>query len=119
MLKTLFISLACLGLLFPSVVMGQGLRDATGNLQGVAQQARVDDKAELSEVVGSIINGALTLVGLVFLVLMVYAGYLWMTARGNEEQVEKSKKIITASIIGLVIVVSAYAITTFVTSRFQ
>jgi len=45
---------------------------------------------------------------------MVYAGYLWMTARGESDQVDKAKKIIVQSIIGLVITVGAYSITAFV-----
>ena len=52
--------------------------------------------------------------GVIFLVLMVYAGYLWMTARGTEEQIEKAKKIIMAAMIGLIITLGAYSITAFV-----
>ena len=68
---------------------------------------------------GQVIKAILSVVGLIFLVLMVYAGMLWMTARGDEGKVEKSKEIITAAIIGLAITVSAYAITVFVVSRFS
>lgn len=67
-------------------------------------------KSDPTAVVGVIIQAALGFVGVIFMLLMIYAGYLWMTARGNEEDVAKAKKIITASIIGLIIVVSAYAI---------
>jgi len=42
---------------------------------------------------------------------MIYAGYLWMLARGNEQEVEKAKNIIIYAVIGLVVVLSAYAIT--------
>ncbi len=68
----------------------------------------------LPRYVGTIISIILGMVGVIFLVLMIYAGYLWMTARGNEEQVTKAKNIIQASIIGLIIVVAAYGITVFV-----
>jgi len=61
-----------------------------------------------------IIRGAFGVVGTVFLVLMIYAGAIWMTAGGNDEQVAKAKKIITASVIGFIIVILSYAITTFV-----
>ncbi len=53
------------------------------------------------------------LFGGIFLITMIYAGYLWMTAQGNQEQVEKAKKIIINSSIGLAIILSAYAITYF------
>ncbi|PIR92378.1 hypothetical protein COU01_01910, partial [Candidatus Falkowbacteria bacterium CG10_big_fil_rev_8_21_14_0_10_44_15] len=52
--------------------------------------------------------------GIIFLVLVLYAGFLWMTAAGNEDQVTKAKSILTTSIIGIVIIVAAYAIVTFV-----
>ena len=59
------------------------------------------------------------MVGLIFLILMIYAGYLWMTARGEEGPIETAKKIITSSIIGFVLVASAYAITVFVGGRLE
>jgi hypothetical protein len=61
------------------------------------------------------IRYALQVVGIIFLVLMVYAGFLWMTAGGNEENVEKAKKLIMAAVIGIAIVLAAYSITYFVT----
>jgi hypothetical protein len=56
----------------------------------------------------------LSLLGLIFVVLIIYAGFLWMTAAGNEEKIKKSKDIMIAAVIGLAIVLSAYAITIFV-----
>jgi hypothetical protein len=65
----------------------------------------------LAEDIGGIINAALSFLGVIFLLLMIYGGYLWMTAAGNEEQVGKAKKIMTSAIVGLIIVATAYAIT--------
>lgn len=70
-----------------------------------------------AEIVGKIINGAMGLLGVIFVAQMVYAGYLWMTASGEEEQLTKAKNIIKRSIIGLAIVLAAWAITSFVLSR--
>lgn len=95
----------------------QGLKSAGQNLKSVGVKSGSSVNTDLPTLVGGIISAALTLVGIIFLILMVYAGYLWMTARGENEQVEKAKNIIQASIIGIVIVLSAYAITTFVTSK--
>lgn len=64
--------------------------------------------------IGQIIGIALSLVGVVFLVLMVYGGFLWMTAAGDSEKVKKAKGIIVNAIIGIVIVMAAYTITFFV-----
>ena len=61
--------------------------------------------------VALLIRNLLVLLGLVFIALTVYAGYLWMTAHGNDDQVSKAKEILTNSIIGIIIVFGAYAIT--------
>ncbi len=62
----------------------------------------------ISALIGEILGAVLGLVGVVFLILVIYAGFLWMTARGNTEQVTKAKNLFSGAIIGLVIVVSAY-----------
>lgn len=61
--------------------------------------------------VSIIIRNVLAVIGVLFVALMVYAGFLWMTAGGNEDNIEKAKKLIKAAVIGLFIVVAAYAIT--------
>jgi hypothetical protein len=68
----------------------------------------------LNSRIGLIISTALSFLGVIFLILMIYGGFLWMTAKGNEQQVEKAKTLITAAVIGLIIVISAYAISYFV-----
>ena len=89
------------------------------NLKTAAGQggAGYETSAEPESVISMIIKIALSFLGVIFLVLMIYGGYLWMVARGNEEQVTKAKNLITAAIIGLVIVISAYAISWFVISK--
>lgn len=67
--------------------------------------------------VGSLIGYALTFIGVVFFVLMVYGGFLWMQARGNEEHIKKAKGLIEAAIIGMVIVFLAYTLTNFILGR--
>jgi hypothetical protein len=52
--------------------------------------------------------------GVIFLVLTIYGGFIWMNARGRETEVEKAQGIIRATVIGLAIVVAAYAISYFV-----
>jgi cytochrome bd-type quinol oxidase subunit 2 len=64
-----------------------------------------------------LINVILRLTGLVLVVFIVYAGYLWMTSVGDEEQITKAKNIISSCAIGLLIVLSAYSISYFVISK--
>jgi len=84
-------------------------------LNATADAAKLPkDATPIQSRVGSIVGIALSFVGVIFLILMIYAGVMWMTAAGNETQVSKAKDIIIASVIGLVIVLSAYAITYFI-----
>lgn len=68
----------------------------------------------LAQAVGSIISILFALLGVIFLILMVYAGWLWLMAGGSEEQVSRAKALIRQSVIGIVIIVGAYALTYFV-----
>ncbi len=88
---------------------------ATGKLDAVAGGTGLEGNFAFT--ISSVITAALSLVGTIFLVLTVYAGILWMTASGNEEQVTKAKTIVTQTIIGLAITLGAYAITAFVTGK--
>lgn len=105
--------------MIPSRVWGQGLGSADDNLKNVQKGIGGNVESDINVMVGNIIKIALSMIGLVFLILTVYAGYLWMTARGNDETVSKAKEILKSSIMGLFIVVSAYAITYFVTRQFS
>lgn len=84
--------------------------NATAAGTGHAEMAGLKDKTP-AEIIGQVINGLLAFLGVIFLILMIYGGYLWMTAAGNEQQVEKAKDIIKDAIIGLIVVLAAYAIT--------
>ena len=62
----------------------------------------------------NLMNAALSLLAAVCVGLLVYAGFLWVWARGNQEEVTKAKDIIQGTVIGLVIVLAALGITQFV-----
>ena len=66
-----------------------------------------------------VINTFLSLLGVLFLIYMLYAGYNWMTAQGDEEKVTKAKDTIQRAVIGVIIVVAAYAISIFVIDRLE
>ena len=65
-------------------------------------------------IIGTIVSAILSFIGVIFFLLIFYGGIRWMLAQGNEQEVETAKKIIIAAVIGLVIVLAAYAITAFV-----
>lgn len=68
-------------------------------------------------IAGGIVRSALTLIGLIFFILTVYGGFLYLTAGGNEETVKKARSVISRAAIGMLIVLFAGAITQFITTQ--
>ncbi len=67
--------------------------------------------------IANIIRVILGLLGIVAVALVIYGGYLYMTAEGIPEKIERAKKLLISAVIGLVIVLSAFAIASFILSR--
>ena len=72
----------------------------------------------LMVVIGTIIQAVLSLLGAIFIILMIYAGIVWMTASGNESKVEKAQGMIKTAVIGLIITLSSWAIWSFIFTNF-
>ena len=68
----------------------------------------------LIETIGQLINVILGFLGVIAVLIVLLGGFKWMTSGGNEEQIGAAKKLMGAGIIGLIIVVLAYAIATFI-----
>lgn len=117
MKKIVLLAVFSLAIFMPAFASAQGLKDASTFLDKAADTEKTGLSSNLADTVANVIKAILALVGTVFLVLTVYAGVLWMTAQGAEERVTKAQDIIKASVIGLIIIMSAYAITFFVTSK--
>ena len=84
--------------------------NAAAGEKGAGFSKAVDPRDTIS----TIIKSALMLLGFIFVVLALYAGFLWMTASGDDSKIEKAKGIFSASTIGLIIIISAYGITTLI-----
>lgn len=86
----------------------------TGNSAGYPTTTKTDFIAITSVIIREI----LTLLGVVFLGLMVYGGLSWMTAEGNDTKVEKARGIIVAGIVGFIVIAAAYGLSYAVISFF-
>lgn len=99
-------------LLLPASVSAQ-ISGAETTLGEVGRELGTADVG-LEELIANIINVLLAALGIVFLVLVVYAGFLYLTSQGDPEKAKKAIKLLTQAVIGLVIIIAAYAIAAFV-----
>lgn len=112
-ISCLMCSLAAFSL--PLLSSAAGTDDALEKLKTVGGAAYgTETPRSLPEIAGSVIKTVLTILGVLAALLIIYSGYVWMTARGKEERVTKAKDTLEAAIIGLIIIMAAYAITYFV-----
>ncbi|MFA6194565.1 MAG: hypothetical protein WC719_02350 [Patescibacteria group bacterium] len=72
----------------------------------------------LESVISRIIYTLLSFIGILFFGLVIYGGFTWMTARGNEEKVKKAEGSIMNALVGLIITLSAYALSYFLINYF-
>lgn len=94
----------------------------TGSSQITAAETGVDiigaplglPNTDIRIFIARIIQVALGFVGTILFVIMLYGGWLWMTAGGNSEQIDKAKKVLINACIGLGIILMAYGITVFI-----
>lgn len=110
-----FLILLALVCVIATPVYAVTITDKLKNVGGAA--GYTNPEPNLAITVGKIIQGLLSLLGILFIAYILYAGYLWMTARGKEEIIEKAKAVIRGSVIGIILVLGAYAVTAFVITR--
>ncbi len=95
--------------------------NGTYGLDDTAKKANyIDETGKGDDVftsVQKIVSTLLALVAIIFFILVVYAGVRWMTSRGSEEIVLEAKKTLESAVIGLVVITSSYALTTFIFGR--
>ncbi|MBU0531218.1 MAG: hypothetical protein ABIG32_02940 [Candidatus Uhrbacteria bacterium] len=99
--------------LYPSLASAAAADEALGGLSDTAEVAGYEEGSVVTIVAG-VINVVLGALGLVFVILIIYGGILWMTAMGDKERLTKAKTVLTSAIVGILIVVGAYAISTYV-----
>lgn len=101
---------------FPMITMAQdnnlfGLNEVSNGLGNTLSNS--DPRAA----VGRIINVVLGFLGVIAVGIILLGGFKWMTGGGNEDKVGEAKKLLGAGVIGLVIILSAWAIATFVINQ--
>jgi TRAP-type C4-dicarboxylate transport system permease small subunit len=113
-MKKLAAGLSVLGGLFSALpALGATLGDqinanlAYGTTTGLGTR-------DIREVIMLIINVILGFLSIVAIVIILWGGFKWMTAGGNEDQVGEAKKLIIAGVVGMAVIFTSYAVALFV-----
>lgn len=115
MKKVLVVAMLALALM-PAVTLAQTGTQLNLGLNEFGGQTALGTKA-LTTTIASIINVAMGLLGMIVVVLILAGGFLWMISQGDEKKVSQAKGLIFGGVIGLAIILSAYAIAQFVVSN--
>jgi hypothetical protein len=109
------------GILGATPSLALSLKDSfSGDLIGFASQSGYTDQTKTPEdYIGMLLTGLFSVLGIIAIALIIYSGFTWMTARGNESKVEKAKENLIDVIIGLIFIIGSYALTTFLLKIFS
>ncbi len=95
--------------------MQEGFEDGGGEIPGIFGGGSGEPR-DIRQIVVDILNVTFTFLGMLMVFLIIYSGYRWMTAGGNDEQVLEAKKYIRNAIIGIIIILASFGITAFIAS---
>jgi len=104
---------SCLALSFVSIQAASALDVGTNEITNTIQLSS-DSPLRIAS---RIINIFMMFLGIIAVSLTIFAGFKWMTAGGNEENIAAAKKILKNAVIGLIIILSSWGITAFILSR--
>lgn len=117
-LRSMLVSMLAMSLLFAPAMASAQITPGNSGLSAAAQGSGLDTGCSsagcINDVIGRLVNVFLGFLGIVLLFLFLYAGFLWMTAGGDEKRVKDAKQYIINAVIGLFIIAGAYVLTNFV-----
>jgi amino acid transporter len=92
-----------------------------GNLENLGKESGFSDTQStdvaMAENIGLGIKTFLSILGMIFVILIIYAGYKWMMAQGDEGEIKKAKATINRAIIGLIIIIGSFAIWNLISNK--
>ena len=116
--KWIIPGLIILGLALPLLASAQveteGMQAGLGEF---TTGAGITGETSLPLIIGRIVKIIISLLGLVAAVIIIIGGFKWMTSAGNEEKITAAKKLMINGLIGLILVILAYAIATFIITQ--
>ena len=113
-----FLSAPIIVLLFtPLQALASPVKNAEDLLNVLENKVGIGETLPPEQIIANLIQVALGVVGIILIVLIIYGGWLWGSARGNEERATQAQNLIRNAVIGVIIIFSAYFITAFVVGK--
>ena len=103
----------------PALLLGGEAMALDTGLDATADAAQLPTSDNLATIIGQIIYAILGFLGIVFILLLIYGGFLRMTAQGDPGKIKTSYGIITSAVIGVVIILASYTITAFIIGQVE
>jgi len=88
-------------------------------LDKTATAAQLPTNTSIAGIIGQIIYAILGFLGVIFIILLIYGGFIRMTAQGAPDKIKTSTGIITSAIVGIIIILASYTITAFVLTNIE
>lgn len=116
----------CLVMTIPATALSAEERDQKSifpsnlrsKIQGLNQLGGVRASQGAGVLIGRVIKLAMSVIGTIALVVFIYGGLLWMTARGNSDQVHRAMRILTWGALGVIVILSSYTLIDFILQSF-
>jgi hypothetical protein len=108
------VALICAALVVPILALAQGSLNEYGIPQVGVNAHLPTGQPSPTVILATMVNVVLGIVGTLAVVVVLYGGFLWMTAGGNEEHVKKAKELLGGAAVGLALIFASYAIASFV-----
>jgi hypothetical protein len=114
----IFITIIAGFLLMTSNALGYGVSDISGFTSQTRQGAGLGD-LEYADIAAGVINIMLSIVGALFVILIISSGFTWMVSQGNQEKVDKARKTLSYAVVGLIIVIASYSIASVIITAIE
>jgi len=98
----------------PFIAFAAPLTNEELGLGNIGNEIGLSTNTDIKAVIARIIRVLLGFLGIIAVVIVLWGGFQWMTAAGNEEKVTSARATLTAGLIGLIIILSAYALASFI-----
>lgn len=117
-LLAFIIIIFCLGLFLGLVTQTQAQGFDQGLQQTITATSNLPKKS-LQQAAVSATQAFLGLIGIIFVVLIIYSGFTWMTAMGEESKITTARKIMTTAVVGIIIIIFGQVITLFIAGQLE